>query len=169
MEKRAKTTIKAMSVTAIAGALVFVASRFLMIPYPSGAGYFNFGDAIIIFTSLFFGPIEGVISGAIGAALSDLSSGYAFFIPFTIVAKSLEALLAYFANKLLNKSKFSAVFAGLLAPIPMILTYLVSYLILGEWGYVAISTPLDILQGALSSAVAIPLYYLIKKVKIFNR
>ena len=89
-----KTRILILKSTLIAlfSALIFVVSAFLAIPYAGGAGYFNFSDILILFSSAYLGPEIGLISGIIGASMSDLYAGFACCIPFTIVAKGLEAI-----------------------------------------------------------------------------
>src|SRR5574344_867567 len=93
------------SLTALIIAIIYVCTAFLSIPFANGAGYFNFSDCLILFTSIYIGPLEGILSAIIGCALADLQAGAAQFIPFTIVAKGLEAIVAFLIYKPLKKTQ----------------------------------------------------------------
>lgn len=82
-------------VIALAGvmiAVVFVGTRFIQVPIPSG--YIHLGDIAIYTGAFLFGPLVGVISGAIGPALADLTSGYGQYAPATLVLHGLQGFLA---------------------------------------------------------------------------
>jgi len=72
-------------------AVVFVATFSVKIPIPGG--YIHFGDIAIYFASFIFGPIVGVLAGAIGPTLSDLLS-YPSYAPGTFVIHGLQGLVA---------------------------------------------------------------------------
>jgi uncharacterized membrane protein len=74
-------------------AVVYVITRFFQIPIPQTKGYFNLGEAGIYAGALLFGPAVGALSGGIGSALADWSSGYTQYVPITLVVKGLEGLL----------------------------------------------------------------------------
>ena len=59
-----------------------------------GGGYYNFGDLAIFVSAIVLGPVSGLITGAIGAALGDVILGYFAYVPFTMIAKALEGLIA---------------------------------------------------------------------------
>ena len=80
------------ALTAVMIALVAVVTRFLIVPV--GAGYFNFADMAIYFVAFTFGPWIGLLAGGIGAALADLSVGYAAFAPLTMLAHGLQGFVA---------------------------------------------------------------------------
>lgn len=80
------------ALTAITIALVAVVTRFLI--FPVGQGYFNFSDTAVYFVAFTFGPWIGFLAGGIGAALADLSAGYAAFAPLTFLAHGLQGLVA---------------------------------------------------------------------------
>lgn len=73
-------------------AVVFVATRFIQVPIPSG--YIHLGDIAIYTGAFLFGPIVGGISGALGPMLADLTSGYGQYAPATLVLHGLQGLLA---------------------------------------------------------------------------
>ncbi len=83
-------------------ALVFLGTRFLMMPVP-GAGYIHLGDTFMLLSGLLLGgPLGGLASG-LGAMLSDLSSGYAIYALPTFIIKFLQALFVAFAYNKLTK------------------------------------------------------------------
>lgn len=153
-------TLKNLSLTALLTALVFSLTAFFQIPL--AIGYFNFGDIVILFASIFFHPILGAISGSLGAALGDLYGGYFYFIPFTLLAKAGEALIAgYLFLKFPNK-KTPWLFI-LLGSIFMVLVYAGSYLIFDlTGGLLLASTPFDFFQALISTVFATGLYYYLK-------
>jgi len=163
---KTKSLIFHISYSAVLSALVFVATFFVHITYPNGAGYFNIGDSIIIFSSIFFGPIEGVFAGVLGSALADLASGYVQFIPFTIIAKGLEAIVCYALFYLLKKTKYIKFSSMFIAPLFMVLTYFVSYYLLFGIEYAFISSPYDILQGELGGVFGLILYISFNKLHL---
>lgn len=81
------------ALTAVMIALVAVVVRFIP-PVPIGQGYFNFSDTAIYFAAFTFGPLTGFLAGGVGAALADLSLGYAAFAPLTFIAHGLQGLVA---------------------------------------------------------------------------
>jgi Predicted membrane protein len=153
-----KQIIYRISICAIMIGLIFLVTRFLAIPYPGG-GYFNFGDSLILFTSIFVGPIEGIIAGVCGSVLGDLTSGYANFIPFTIVAKSLESIIAFIIYKLLKKHRHLKYLSLFIGSAFMCLTYFVSYIILYDINYALTQVIFDVIQALVSSTIA---YFLLK-------
>ncbi|MEO6980537.1 MAG: ECF transporter S component [Mucilaginibacter sp.] len=69
--------------------IVFALTYFIQQPLAS-LGYFNVGDIGVVFAGLFLGWKEGFLAAAIGSAIADAASGYAFFVPLTILAKGME-------------------------------------------------------------------------------
>lgn len=76
---------------ALFSALVCVLTIFVQIPM--GAGYVNFGDALIFIAASVMGPLGGMIAGALGSSLADVFSGYVLYAPFTAVIKGAEGLV----------------------------------------------------------------------------
>ncbi len=79
-------------------ALVYVATSIIGFNIPGGGGYIHFGDSIVILTAMLLGPIYGAVAAALGSALADLTSPYAYYAIFTAVVKGALAFsvgLAY--------------------------------------------------------------------------
>ncbi|MDR0426815.1 MAG: ECF transporter S component [Clostridiales bacterium] len=84
---------------ALAGAftaLTFVVTLFLNIPaaFILGAGgNINLGDAVILAAASVLGPFGGAAAGALGAGLADVVGGYIVYAPATVLIKAAEGFL----------------------------------------------------------------------------
>lgn len=152
--------VKNMTYSAMLIAIAYLLTAFAQIAYPLG-GYLNFGDAIILFSSFLLGPFYGAFIGMIAGSLADLTLGGFAFIPFTIVAKGGEALLAGFLHKIFPKKiKWLSYILG---AIFMIVTYFFAYLILyGVAGLV--NSAFDLIQGSVAAILAISLEQIFKRI-----
>lgn len=145
-------------------ALSFIFTFFIKIPFPTG-GYFNVGDSFIILSAILIDPLAGMVVGALSGSLSDLFSGYVLFIPFTIVAKALEALVAgLMYKKLKGPLRFLGVLIG---PLLMVATYSLSYIILFDVTTMLANLPFDLAQAALAITLSLILLIVLNKTK-FN-
>ena len=109
-------------------ALVTIVTMTISIPIGM-QGYLNFGDILIFASALLFGPQVALIAGGLGSALADLLSGYAVWIPITLLAKGLEG---YIAGKICfnSKSKKRCLLGISLAGFVMVLVYYLGGVIL---------------------------------------
>ena len=153
------------SLTALMTALIYVITAFLPIPYAGGSGYLNFSDGLIMFTTIFIGPIEGISSAIISCALADLTAGAANFIPFTIIAKGLEALSCYVFFRLLKNHNVLKYLSCLIAPLFMVLTYMVAYLIMFGKEFL-INSVFDLIQGITGTVLSIILLKAFEKINL---
>ena len=155
------------ALTAVMIALVAVVTRFLIVPI--GAGYFNFSDTAVYFVAFTFGPWIGFLAGGIGAAIADLSAGYAAFAPLTFLAHGLQGLVAgYLVRKLPGSLVTRMIGAAVGGTITMVGIYF-----LGEyfgadlgWGGPAQAVtelPFNLLQNVIGALIAIPLALLIRR------
>ncbi|MBQ8408313.1 MAG: ECF transporter S component [Clostridia bacterium] len=106
--------------------LVCVATMMIKLPTPLG-GYINLGDCIVLLCGWTLGPVYAFFAAAIGSALADIFSGYAFYAPATFVIKGSMALLVHFIFKLLSKrvnSFVSRLVGGIGAEMVMVVGYL---------------------------------------------
>ena len=101
MERRAekKTGIRTeeqtrtLVMTGLMAALGCVATLLLQVPSPTG-GYLNLGDTVVLLGAYLLGPVFGAVAGGMGPAMADLLSGYAVYVPATLVIKAAMAFLA---------------------------------------------------------------------------
>ncbi len=130
----------------------------IRIPTPGTSGYFNLGDIAVIFCGLFLGGRLGTIAGGVGSAIADLISGAFIYMPITLVAKGLEALIAGTLGK--KHPLFLA-----LAVIVMISVYFIAEIFLPGMGWAAAvsSLPLNIIQGIIGAVGGFLIYLAVKK------
>lgn len=91
--------VRRITFTAIAAAIVFVATRVTYIPVGTAGAYVHFGDAFIYFTAFLLGGPIAAIAAALGSAICDLSTGYTVYVPATLLIKGLMGLTAGFIMK----------------------------------------------------------------------
>lgn len=80
-------------ILALMTALTTVATIVFVIPFPSTAGYFNLGDAMVMISGILLGPVGGFIAGGFGSAMGDVALGYLPYAPITFLVKGCEGLI----------------------------------------------------------------------------
>lgn len=98
-----QSKIQMMCLCAMFMALTFVVTRFIQVPIP--LGYFNIGNSVILFGCLFLEMPYGIIMGAVGSALADLTSYPEYTIP-TFIIKALMPLVFYIICRKQIKSQY---------------------------------------------------------------
>ena len=97
MEQTAKThtneknTALFICMTALATALVCVATMVVQIPIP--LGYAHLGDSCILLAAYLFGWKTGLFAGGVGSALADLLIGFPQWAVATLIIKSIQGFL----------------------------------------------------------------------------
>ncbi len=94
---------KRLILSALFAALACVATMAIRIPTPGTSGYIHPGDAIVILSGIFLGPVYGALAAGIGSALSDLIGGYFIYVPITFIIKAAIAFLAGHAFHVLKE------------------------------------------------------------------
>lgn len=141
-------------------ALSFIFTYFVKIPFPTG-GYFNVGDAFIMLAAIIIDPLTGILVGALAGGLSDLFAGYVLFIPFTILAKGLEALIAGF---IYQKTRGLLRYVGVvIGPLVMVALYALSYITLFDKATMIANLPFDLAQAGIAIVLTIILLLLLEK------
>ncbi|MCR5600606.1 MAG: TIGR04002 family protein [Ruminococcus sp.] len=113
------TKIKMMTLTGLFSALIFVFTAYIHVP--TGAGYTHAGDGLIYLAASMLPLPYAIAAGVIGAGLADGLSGFAVWIPATIIIKAITAL--FFTNK----SEKIITKRNLLAIIPSLILCIVGY------------------------------------------
>lgn len=104
-----KTNTKKLVMSAMFAALTCIATMIIKIPIPAASGYIHPGDAVVILSGIFLGPVSGFFAAGIGSAMADLLSGYAIYSPISFVIKGLVAFLVAMAYRfLIQKAKVAA-------------------------------------------------------------
>lgn len=115
------------SLLAILTALTTVATIVLIVPFPTTAGYFNLGDALVMISGFLLGPIGGFIAGGGGSAIADIAVGYTVYAPITLIAKGFEGMcVGYLSSKTFEEARLSGwdVAGVIMGSIVMMLGYL---------------------------------------------
>ena len=79
--------------TAIFTAFVAAATSVFSVSIPATNGYFNVGEIMVYTSALLMGPYVGAFAGGVGSMLSDLSLGYPYYAPGTLLIKGLEGFI----------------------------------------------------------------------------
>lgn len=109
-----------LALTGLFAALGCVGTMVLQVPSPTG-GYMNLGDAVVILGAWLLGPVYGAVAGGVGPAMADLLSGYAVYVPATLVIKAVMALTAAGLYRALKRKGLLLCAAA--AEVPMVLGY----------------------------------------------
>ncbi len=159
---RRRFTPAMIALLALLIALTTVLTLLVKIPTPA-RGYVNLSDAAIIFASLAFGPIIGMIAGGVGAALADVLGGYAPFAPLSLVAHGLEGLvIGLIASR--GRSIPRMVLAWLTGSLLMVACYLVGEgLFLTSWPPALAEIPFNLFQALIGGLVGVPLVVAIRQ------
>ncbi|UYP48224.1 hypothetical protein NEF87_004509 [Candidatus Lokiarchaeum ossiferum] len=113
LQNRSVNTGKKMPLTlqialcSIMTALTTVSTMILAIPIPLTEGMFNFGELMVFISAILFGPIIGGFAGGVGSAMADVFLNYAYYAPYTFIAKGLEGLIVGLIYQFLKKQQFS--------------------------------------------------------------
>ncbi len=94
-------------------AAVYVATVILQVSTPATGGYFNLGETAIYVAALLSDPLTAGIAGGVGSALADLTTGYSYYAPATLVIKFVEGFtVSWLALKLrgwsLSRSRYAS-------------------------------------------------------------
>jgi len=149
---------KDLCIQALLIALVTVCTMVFQIPVSATQGYIHLGDSMILLIGVFFGARYGMVAGGIGSALADLLSGYAHWVPFTLIIKGLMGwLIGKIAQGAASREKFYTA-RNLLASVVGIVWMVVGYFIGGgilksSFAVAATSIPENIVQGVAGMVI----------------
>ncbi len=106
--------------------LAFVGTLVIRIPIPATGGYFNLGDTFVMIAALLYGPVVGLVVGAMGPAMAD-AVGFPQFILATAVVKGIEGTLvgAISSPRLFGGGRGYAVVALLVGIVVLVVGYYV--------------------------------------------
>ncbi|MCR5507212.1 MAG: ECF transporter S component [Lachnospiraceae bacterium] len=148
--------------TAMFAALTCIATFIIKIPTPGTGGYIHPGDALVILSGVFLGPVYGAAAAGLGSAMADIVGGYFFYAPVTLLIKGIIAFVSghIFQGSVLNikTDRVKLIACGLLNMFLVALGYLLFELIIYGPGAVA-SVPANLIQG-LSGLIISGLLYM---------
>jgi len=152
--------IRKMVLAAMMAALVFVSTKIIQIP--SAGGYKHLGDGFVLLSGWLLGPVWGFAAAAIGSALTDLVSGYAYYVPGTFIIKGVEALVAAFIFTKLKKNIPAMIVSGVVGGIIMVTGYFFyKWLLLGRGLTAAVDS---LLGNVIQALIGIVISTLVMKV-----
>ena len=161
-----RSNIYALSLTALFTALIFVTTNYIRVPI--ALGYVNMGDIFIIIGAFTLPMGYSVVAAALGGMLADLLSGYAIYIPITLVAKGLMALACSLAFYKDGVKVYRFILGAIGASLLMVLTYFIFEGIYYGWGAAVANLPAQIIQPAITVPIGLVMIFALKKVKYFN-
>lgn len=148
--------IKKLVLAALFAALTFAATTVIRIPVPTGAGYINLGDCLVLLSGFILGPYFGAFSAGIGSALADVLSA-PIYAPATFIIKALMALIAGFLFRFSKKHiTIWVVICGLIGEAIMVIGYYIfeAFMLGYGWAPSALNIPPNIFQGITGVAAA---------------
>lgn len=153
--------------TAMFSAMIFALTRFIQVPVASG--YVHFGDALIYIVASTLGGPWSLFAASLGAALADLTSGFAVYAPATIIIKALIALPFALnckkSDKILNP--LNALFSVACAVIT-VGGYFIADMIIDK-AYAVVDIPGNLIQAGGSAVIFIVLAAALDAAKIKSR
>ncbi|MCQ2524531.1 MAG: ECF transporter S component [Lachnospiraceae bacterium] len=154
-------------------ALTCIATMIIKVPTVGTNGYVNIGDSIVLLSTWLMGNPYGAVAAGIGSGLADLISGYASYVPGTVIIKFLMSFVAFIVYKLLNKTKapkiVNWVVSGVVAELIMVFGYF-SYesTFLGYGLAAAASIPSNLIQGITCLVIGTILIAALSRIKFFK-
>lgn len=139
-----------MASTSMFTAMIFLLTRFVCIPV--AVGYVHFGDALVYIVASTLGGPYSIFCACVGEMLADITFGYVYYAPVTLIVKALVALPFVLVCKRSEKilTPLTAILT-LLSGALTVLCYFIADLIINK-GYAAVNITGNVIQ-ALGSAV----------------
>ena len=164
--------IKNIVIYALACAIVFAATL-IAVPAPM-VGNVNLGDCAILLCVFLINSFPLSVACALGAALADLVSGYAIYIPATFLIKLLMGLCALGVCKLLLRVRLpklpSRIIGAILAEWVMIAGYWIYEATVLSYGFLAAAAniPFNAVQGGIAIVISQLALPILQKAKLFR-
>ena len=89
--KKGRGMSRIMIFSALFAALIFLATAYLP-RIPTALGYVHLGDGFVLLAAAWLPLPYAIAAAAVGGGLADLLTGYAIWLPATVVIKALMAL-----------------------------------------------------------------------------
>lgn len=147
-----------LAASAVMAALVCVATMLIQFPIPATQGFFNVGDAMVMVAALTFGPVVGAIAGGLGSSLADLIGGWYVWVPFTLIIKGIEGLLAGWILGMgdENPGNLRVVLAWIIGGLEMVAGYFIVQVYMYGLGAAMVEAPFNFVQMAVGGIIGIP-------------
>ena len=147
---------RALAVTAVMTAIVFVLTSMIRVPTPA-RGYIHLGDAGIFFGALAFGPWIGAVSGGLGTALADIAGGYPQWAVFTFLIHGAQGWsVGWFSRRWAGA--WGLVLSSFVGGAIVVIGYLGAGILLSGVGAALAELPMNVLQVTVGAVIGVPLY-----------
>lgn len=160
-----KIGTRELAASAVMAALVAAATMLIQVPIPATQGYFNGGEAMVMVAALTFGPVVGAIAGGLGSALADFLGGWYVWVPFTLIIKGIEGLLAGWILHAGGESRntFRIVLAWVVGGLAMVAGYFLVQVNMYGFGAALVEVPFNFVQMAVGGIIGIPISIALKQ------
>jgi uncharacterized membrane protein len=154
-----------LAASAVMAALVCVATMLVQFPIPATQGFFNVGDAMVMVAALTFGPVVGAIAGGLGSSLADFLGGWYVWVPFTLVIKGIEGLLAglVLGTSDEDQGKLRVVLAWIVGGLEMVTGYFLVQVYMYGLSAALVEAPFNFVQMAVGGIVGVPISLALKQ------
>ena len=146
----------------------------LLVRVPIPGGYANFSDVAVVFASLAFGPVVGLVAGGVGTALADFMGGYGQWAGITLLAHGMEGFIIGIIAR--RGGRWSALLGYVAGATFMVAMYLVGQALAmldippemaastwPAWRVALPNVPFNLMQAAVGGLVGLPLYYAVSR------
>ncbi len=155
--------IMQLAYAALFASLIFAGTQFVKVPLSFGYGHL--GDCFVLLVGIFIESPYATASAVVGSVLADILSGYAVYLPATLVAKLSMVSIVKAVIRVGKKDKFSFVpflTGAMLAEMTMIICYFAYDTVLYGLGGALASLLGNAVQGVLAIVMATALISVIR-------
>ena len=147
---------RALAVTAVMTAIVFVLTSTVRVPTPA-KGYIHLGDAAIFFSAFAFGPWVGAVSGGLGTALADVAGGYPQWAVFSFLIHGAQGWVVGWLSRRWA-GVWGLIFSAVVGGAIVVVGYLGAGILLSGVGAALGELPLNIIQVTVGAVIGVPLF-----------
>jgi uncharacterized membrane protein len=121
-------------------------------------------DALVIIASLSFGPIVGGLAGGVGSALADAIGGWFNWVPFTLVIKGVEGVVAgYIAGNREDRDTKRFLLAWVVGGLVMVTGYFLVQVYLYGIGGTLVELPFNFVQMVVAGMIGVPVSFALQR------
>lgn len=163
--------LKKVILAALFAALTCAATFSIRIPTVLTAGYIHPGDAIVILSGVFLGPVYGAAAAAVGSAMSDLLGGYFIYVPITFLIKGTVAFLTgkAFAYLKQRDMRLGVLAGGVIDTVVVVFGYALCEAIIYTPASALVNMLPNMVQGLSGLVLSLILFQLLASVPDFKR
>ncbi len=171
-DRRIASPVARLALVAVLTAVTALLTRVVQIYIPATKGYIHFGDVVIYFSAFTFGPFTACISGGVGTAIADLTSGgYAQWAPISLVVHGLQGLIVgLIATARVQEDDPSPgrvslqwILAALAGTAILCGGYLLAQIFMVGFGRALVEVPMNVIQSLVGIIGGIPLTIAVRK------